>query len=511
VHQGLNERVRAVDIDADVIVIGSGVGGSTVAYGLAQRGLDVLVVERGTVLPREEANWDARAVYVERIYDAQDLWWAEREARWFRPRTFHGVGGGSKLGSASMTRFRETDFEGVDHASGTSRPWPFSYDVLEPWYGRAEDLFDVHGTPGEDPTEPWRSSDYPRCALDHDPPIAKLANELRRLGLHPARAPLAVDLREGGACLRCETCIGFPCKVYAKGDAERCALTPALSTGRVRLLENTKVLRLHTDPSGRRVTHAEGSNGDITATLRGRTWILSAGAVNSSALLLASTSDRAPNGLANSSGLVGRNLMTQNVSHLSAVDVGSKNTTKFEQTLMINDWYLDGPEGFPCGSMSTIGKLQFSMRRPPRHKTPSWVLNYGHTHSWDFGLVSEDLPDSSNRVMLNEDGAIVIDRVANNLRAHRGLITASTMALKSIGFALVHHDWVDVAAARNHCGTAVAGNDPATSVVDSLCRSHDVENLLVVDSSFLPSAAALDPDLTIAAQALRVAAEADVL
>lgn len=497
--------------EADVVIIGSGMGGSTLAAGLAERGISSLVVERGTFLPREPENWQPEHVFQKGRYKADDPWWDTSAQRWFAPGVHYVVGGNTKVYGASLPRFREQDFGVLEHAEGTSPAWPFAYADLEPWYVQAERMYGVHGTPGSDPTEPWRSAPYPYPALPHHPALDRVIRGFESLGLHPSFAPMAVDRRPGGKCVLCATCDGFPCQVEAKGDAETSALAPALASGHSRLLDRFRVTRLDTDASGRRVTRALGARDGEEVELRARTFVLSAGAVNSAVLLLASANDRHPDGLANSSGLVGRNYMVHNATFVVAVDPRQRNRVDFQKTLMVNDWYLNSPDAFPLGNVQMLGKLRGAIVKAGRPRIPVGVLDTVTTRSWDFYLESEDLPDPENRLTLGAGGRIELTWTPNNLTAHRGLVRRTSAALRRMGFPLVLTETMGIATNSHQCGTCVAGQDPATSVLDPLCRTHDVENLLVVDASFFPSSAAVNPALTIAAQALRVAHEGDVL
>ncbi|MCY7417294.1 MAG: GMC family oxidoreductase, partial [Chloroflexi bacterium] len=347
---------------AEVVIIGSGIGGATTALALGLRGVDVLVVERGERLPREPENWSPRAVFIDRRYKPVEQW-LDGDGRAFLPGVHYVVGGNSKVYGASLPRFREVDFGAVEHLDGTSPAWPFTYADLEPYYGLAERMYLVHGSTGEDPTEPWRSSPFPFAALPHEPYVADLADRLRQLGVHPSANAMAVDRRAGGTCIRCRTCDGFPCMVGAKGDAETCAIDPALETGHVRLLSGTLVDRIVTDATGRRVSHllANGPQGPVK--IHGSRFVLAAGAVNSAALLLASADDRHPHGLANGSDQVGRNFMMHDNAHIVAVDVSRSNDVTFQKTLSVNDWYHDGGDGYPLGSMQLIGKVQGVMMK----------------------------------------------------------------------------------------------------------------------------------------------------
>jgi choline dehydrogenase-like flavoprotein len=491
-------------LSADVVVIGSGMGGGTTALALARRGVDVLVLERGERLPREPENWSPRAVFVDRRYKPTERW-LDGAGRDFAPGVHYVVGGNTKVYGASLPRFRERDFTEVEHEEGTSPAWPFSYADLEPYYGEAEQIYRVHGSTGEDPTEPWRSSPFPYPALEHEPYIAELAARLREQGLNPSANAMGVDSREGGTCILCGTCDGFPCMVGAKSDAETCAIDPAIATGHARLSTGVRVRRIETDATGRRVDHlvAEGRGGPVKVT--GAKFVLAAGAVNSAALLLASANNKHPRGLANSSDQVGRNFMMHNNAHIVAVDLSRANRVTFQKTLSVNDWYSEG------GTMQLIGKVQGVMMKTVAPRGfPRRALDQIAGRSVEWLIMSEDLPSPDNRVLVDTSGTITTARVARGERAHRSFLTRATRLLRSVGYDVILTQNFDISMNSHQCGTVVAGLDPATSVLDPWCKSHDVENLWVIDGGFFPSSAAMNPALTIAAQALRVAAESDL-
>jgi choline dehydrogenase-like flavoprotein len=497
-------------LSADVVIVGSGMGGGTTALALARRGVDVLVVERGSRLPREPENWSPRAVFADRRYKPDEEWLDGRGGV-FHPGVHYVVGGSTKVYGASLPRFRERDFEAVEHSEGSSPAWPFSYADLEPYYGKAERMYRVHGTPGEDPTEPWRSTSFPYPALEHEPYIADLAARLREQGVHPSANAMGVDRRPGGACVRSATCDGFPCPLGAKSDAETCGIDPAIATGHARLETGVHVRRIVTDGTGRRVDHlmAEDREGPVRVT--GGKFVLAAGAVNSAVLLLASADDEHPRGLANSSDQVGRNFMVHNNAHIVAVDLDRRNDVTFQKTLSVNDWYHDGGDGYPLGAMQLIGKVQGVMMRSvaPRF-VPLPVLNQVARRSVEWLIMSEDLPSPDSRVTVDGAGRITTARVARGVETHRVLLRRAKRLLRAAGYDAILTQHFDISMNSHQCGTVVAGADPATSVLDPLCRTHDVENLWVVDGGFFPSSAAMNPALTIAAQALRAVAESDL-
>jgi choline dehydrogenase-like flavoprotein len=488
-------------LHADVVIIGSGMGGGTTALALAKRGVDVLVLERGKHLPREPENWSPRAVFTDRRYKPDEVW-RDADGRSFVPGVHYVVGGNTKVYGASLPRFREPDFEAVEHEDGVSPAWPFSYADLEPYYGEAEQMYGVHGTTGEDPTEPWRSTPFPFPALEHEPYIAELAERLRAEGVTPSSNAMGVDRRAGGLCIRCGTCDGFPCKLGAKSDAETCGIEPALATGKARLETGLRVRRIVAD--GRRVDHlvAQDEEGELKVT--GAKFVLSAGAVNSAALLLNSS-------LANSSGQVGRNFMMHNNAHIVAVDLNRKNDVTFQKTLSVNDWYVDGGDGHPLGALQLIGKVQGAMMKlaAPRG-VPVRVLNQIARRSVEWLIMAEDLPDPENRVTVDAAGTITTARRARGVRTHDRLLERAKHLLRAAGYDAVFTQHFDISMNSHQCGTVVAGADPSTSVLDPWCRVHDLDNLWVIDAGFFPSSAAMNPALTIAAQALRVVAESEL-
>ena len=502
-------------MQASVVVVGSGMGGATTALALARRGVDVLLLERGERLPREPANWDPRAVFVDRRYKP-DVTWLDGAGRSFRPGVHHVVGGSTKVYGASLPRMREHDLGAVEHLEGTSPAWPFSYADLEPFYAQAEEVYRVHGAVGADPGESWRSGPFPFPALTHEPYVGALADRLRAAGVHPSANAMGVDRRPGGACVRCATCDGFPCYVDAKSDAETCAVDPAVATGLVRLATGVQVERLVTDRSGRRVDHLVCSGPDGRVEVRGRRFVLAAGAVASAALLLSSADDRHPRGLANASDQVGRRFMMHNNAHVAAVDLrgplgrAGRNDVVFQKTLSVNDWYADGGDGYPLGSVQLIGKVQGVMMKSWATRVPLAVLDRVAARSVEWLVISEDLPVAENRVTVSPGGVVTTARRAVGTSTHRRLHRRTKRLLHEVGYDLVATQWFDISMNSHQCGTVVCGSDPATSVLDPWCRTWDVENLWVVDGGFFPSSAAVNPALTIAAQALRVVAESDL-
>lgn len=490
----------------DVVIVGAGVGGGAMANRLAATGARVLMVERGNYLPREADNWSVKAVFHDRKYTAKETW-RDRDGKPFNPSTFYYVGGNSKFFGAATVRFRKEDFGDLEHEDGVAPAWPWSYEDFAPYYDEAERLMGTHGTAGADPIEPPRSGPFPYPTIGHEPEIEAIAEKLRGKGLRPFPLPIAIDRHDGGACIRCKTCDGFACKLGAKNDAEVRLVRPALATGRVDLVLDTKVRRLLTDPSGRRVTGIEIEQDGQTRVIGGDLFISSAGAINSAVLLLRSASDKHPGGIGNNtSDLLGRNYMAHNNTAMMAVHPFRKNRVTFQKSIAINDFYLaNHHRPYPLGNVQGLGKLQGGMLTASVKFIPEWMMDLFAERSVDWWIMSEDLPRRENRVTLDSDGTVRVSYTPNNLRAHNELVKIWGRTMRSIGYPLILTQRMDITVSMHQCGTAVFGRDPATSVLDPYCKVWDVDNLYVVDASFLPSSTGFNPSLTIVSQAVRVA------
>lgn len=494
-------------ITADIAVIGAGMGGAALAWGLRESGADVLVIDRGDFLPREWENWSPEAVFEQGRYkNAED--WFDTQGEKFSPGNYYYIGGNTKLYGAMLPRFREEDFGFVEHRDGTSPAWPITYADMEPYYAQAEKLLLVHGEAGADPTDPWRSGPYPFPALPHEPRIAEFAASLQNQGLHPFSMPAAIDRREGGRCVRCRTCDGYPCMVDAKADADVSLIRPLARQKAIRLLTNATIERLETDPGGRTVGAAHGKRRGRAITVRAQRFVVAGGAVNSAALLLRSGNDRHAQGLGNSSGLLGRNYMVHNSTFFVAASPAKRNRTRFQKTLAFNDWYTANPQTqYPLGNVQMLGKLTAPMVSGAKPWVPRPILGAVTSHSIDLYLTTEDRPERDNRVVIGSSGETVIHWTPNNLESHAELVRRTTKAVRRAGYPLVLTERMGVATNSHQCGTAVMGEDPGASVLNTECRLHDVQNVWIVDSSCFPSSAAVNPALTIAANALRVAAQ----
>ena len=293
--------------------------------------------------------------------------WYDGSGAPFQPQVHYFVGGATKLYGAALYRLRKEDFGELQHHDGISPAWPISYDELEPYYTQAEQLYQVHGARGEDPTEPPASAPYPHPAVSHEPRIQQLADALEKAGHHPFHAPCGIMLTEDNmpysACVRCANCDGFPCVVHAKSDAEVIGVRPALEHPNVTLLTNTKVVKLETDDAGTTVSKVVAERDGSTETFEADIVVVSCGAANTAHLLLASANDKHPSGLANGSDQVGRNFMFHDSVAVLALS-REENPTVYQKTLGLNDFYFGSDDfEFPMGNIQMVGKSQAEMFR----------------------------------------------------------------------------------------------------------------------------------------------------
>jgi choline dehydrogenase-like flavoprotein len=506
----------------DVIVIGSGPGGGTMAWRLARTGKRVLLLERGDYLPRERENWDSQAVFVDARYQAPETWYSS-DGKSFHPGLHYFVGGNSKVYGAVLLRLRERDFEEIRHPDGISPAWPLKYDTFEPYYQAAEELYHVHGLRGEDPTEPPSSKPYAYPPLTHEPRIQQLFDGLKREGHKPFHLPVGVllDERDGKAlphspCIRCNAFDGYPCLTNGKADAQIICVDPALAAhANLTLLTNAFVDKLTTDAAGRSITGVEVVRGGERSSFSSDIVVVACGALSSALLMLRSANAAHPSGLANASGLVGRNYMRHNNSVVLAIS-RTENDTKFQKTLGLNDFYFGADDWpHPLGHIQMVGKsdgvqirgdglpgfLQWFPEKPF-----DWIAS----HSLDFWLTSEDLPLRENRIFYDGD-RITLDLTQTNVEAHQRL----RQKLRDLCDRLDIHPHlfdrslylgqnVPIGGTAHQAGTLRFGSDPAQSVLDLNCRAHGIDNLYVTDASFFPSIGAVNPTLTIIANALRV-------
>lgn len=499
----------------DIIIIGTGSGGSTMAYKLAPTGKKILILERGGFIPKEKENWDPHEVVTKGRYRPGEEW-QDQHGKPFKPFIHYNVGGNSKMYGAALFRFRESDFEEVDHYGGISPAWPFGYETLKDYYDEAEKLYSVHGLRGADPTEPPATMAYPQAPLAYEPLIKDLDKKLKKLGLKPFPLPMGVRLPQDytatEAPVMLENFDGFPDLTDSKADGQVMCLRPALANKNVTLITHAYVEKLDTDKTGRKVTKVIADVKGEKMIFKGDIIIVACGAVNSAALMLRSANAQHPHGLANSSGQAGRNLMLHHNGCLVAF-TNKKNDCVFQKSLGIADFYHGADD-----SLLPLGEIQLMGRNDP--DTILWLaekLYPGKTYdelkemTIDFWLTAEDLPHPDNRVTLREDGGIRVSYTPTNYTAYEKLKEKLKQLFEKLGEldpGYKNTKWngydLDISGMSHQNGTLRFGTDPATSVLDMDCKAHDLDNLYVVDASFFPSCGAFNPALTIAANALRV-------
>jgi choline dehydrogenase-like flavoprotein len=498
----------------EVVIIGTGAGGGTLAYHLAKAGKRVLILERGPFLPREKPNWSTEAVFLENRYHTKETW-TDKNGKELRPGTGYWVGGNTKVYGAALFRLREEDFGVLQHKGGISPEWPVKYDIFEPYYTQAERLFQVHGAQGIDPTEPPRSAEFPFPAIANEPRMQQIQEALQAQGLKPFPCPLGLQLDEPNPvesrCIRCDTCDGYPCMVHAKSDSDVNCIREIMHLPNVTLVTEARVTRLLSNATGTAVSAVEAEIDGKALQFYGDIVAVCCGAINSAALLLASTSDKHPHGLANNNDVVGRHFMFHQADAILAIGK-EPNRSTYMKTFSLNDFYFgDKDYAFPMGNIQPVGSFHSEMMKddaPPL--TPKFVLGALTTHAVPWWLTTEDLPDPNNRVRL-VDGKIRLEYTPNNLESFDRLRDRWIDVLKSAGHA---EHWfrlhayfkkrIPLEGVGHQNGTCRFGTDPKTSVLDVNCRTHGLDNLYVVDGSFFASSGAVNPSLTIIANALRV-------
>ncbi|MDJ1017835.1 MAG: GMC family oxidoreductase [Paracoccaceae bacterium] len=487
-------------MDTDVLIIGSGMGGATCAAALASSGARITILERGERIEATPNTRDAFSIFQLGSF-RNDETWDDPSGTAFNPGNYYFVGGNSKLYGAVLFRYRAEDFNELEHLGGTSPAWPISYDEFEPWYQEAEALYEVRGALGDDPSEPEHSGAYPFTPVPHEPDIADAAKRLQKVGLSPCHLPLGVDIDawlEGGQT----GWDAHPNTGNGKKDAESVGIAKALQHANVHLETGCHVTRLNAFQTGE-IESVDYEQDGRTRRISARTVILSAGAVNSAVLLLRSANENQPAGLANSSDQVGRNFMNHNTHAVISLHPFRLNRSTYQKTLHFNDFYLSGgPNGVPLGNIQLLGKITAPILGS-QVKLPEAALRWIAARSVDWYVMSEDLPDPESRVTVRGD-RIILDWRQSNWKAHTLLVDKFKRLLRRAGWPIVLARAFDRTVPSHQCGTARFGTDPKSSVLDTWCRSHDHPNLFVVDASFLPNSAAVNPALTIAAQALRV-------
>ena len=520
----------------DAIIIGSGAGGGTLALHLARAGKRILILERGPFLPQEKLNWDTSAVFLENRYHTTETW-NDKDDKPLQPQQAYYVGGQTKVYGAALFRMRAEDFGEIQHQGGISPAWPITYADMEPYYTRAEELFHVHGDLGAapavpggfassyDPTEPFHSKPYPYPAFSNEPRMAAIEADVRKLGINTFPIPLGLKLYEANPaaskCVRCDTCDGYPCLVHAKSDADINCIREIMDLPNVTLLTSSRVLRLLTNAAGTAVTAVEVQHTDSSApaTYEAHVVALCAGAINSAVVLLQSANDKHPTGLANGSDQVGRNFMYHQADALLAIST-IDNHDSYTKTWGTNDFYFrdtDPSYPYPLGQVQPVGSFHHEMMKgdaPPL--TPGFILEGLKRHAVPWWLTTEDLPDPNNRVTLDtcpdDLPRIKLSYTDNNVESFTRLKDRWIDVLKQAGHAdtsVPFHAYfkkrIPLEGVGHQNGTCRFGTDPKTSVLDINCKAHDLDNLYVVDASFFPSCGAVNPSLTIIANAIRIA------
>ena len=507
----------------DIVIIGSGAGGATLAQRLAPTGKSILILDRGEHLPREAENWSPKAVFLQHRYRTKEHWF-DKNGHPFTPNTHYWMGGNTSFYGAALIRLRKEDFEATKHPGGVSPAWPYRLSDLAPYYAEAETLWQVHGVRGEDPTEEGSEPPYAYPPVSHDPGVASLKSHWENQGWRPFTMPLGVKLDEAhpvtSQCIKCKTCGGYPCLLRAKSDARTIALEPLLDLPNVTIMPDHKAVRLETDPAGRTVTEVVCATDHGEERWTGDIVVVAAGAANTAALLLASHSPAHPNGLANGSDQVGRNYMFHTLTAMVSL-TAQRETVNFPKTLAVNDFYRKDPRGGFDLPMGHIQLLEYMSGQTLEGEVSDWLppalvpevlANAAADRMLSMLVISEDLPSPDNRVHLRPDGSIQLDYTHNNLEGHERLVNTLKDSLD--GFVdhahpiSQHHFQFDsllpLYGTAHQLGTVRFGADPKSSVLDPWCKAHEVDNLYVVDTSFFVSAAAVNPTLTTVANALRV-------
>jgi choline dehydrogenase-like flavoprotein len=499
----------------DAIVIGSGFGGALAAHALIDGGRRVLLLERGDWVTRGPENWHADASMELTGHYSEETPYHVLAGGYGRTmgQTFC-VGGPSVFYGGVSFRFREADFLPLPEVvGGSGASWPIDYDDLEPYYARAEALLGVAGDDGEDPTRPRRAGAFPQPPAPLAPVSQRIADAARALGLHPFPLPLAINYESGAraACQACRTCDTFACAVAAKNDLATAILPQLLARG-LELRTSTVVTRLVAQ-RGRivRVECFDKTRGE-PIVLAAETYVLATGALASPHLLLASDLPRLNPG----GHTVGRYLMR----HCNAMVFGLYPRVPdpdlvFHKQLAIHDYYFGDPTR--RRSPAKLGGIQQVMT-PPAELVKAhlpWglrtLLAPLCAHMTGLLVMAEDQPAYANTVRVDTrwrdafglPRLLVTHRYSRRDRqACRMLVRRAKRILRKTGAWLCHTHRIKTFS--HAVGTVRMGKEPATSALDEHCRFRGVANLFVVDGSFMPTSAGLNPSLTIAANALRV-------
>jgi choline dehydrogenase-like flavoprotein len=504
----------ALERPFDTIIIGSGFGGTMVAHELVNAGERVLMIERGDWVSRGPENWQAEGVGLRGPHYSRDTpYEVSTDYGHSKAGAFACVGGQSVFYGGASLRMREGDFTRDPEIVGDSdAEWPYDYAALEPYYTRAERLLRVAGTGGQDPTEGFRSAAYVQAPAELAPISRRIEGAAKRLGLHPFRLPLAIAYPsdDGDGCVLCRTCDGYACAVDAKNDLATRVLPDLLAKG-LQLSVNTVAVRLAT--RGTRIVGAECVRRDTGERLRltARRYVLAGGALASPHLLLASGLDRLNPG----GGVVGRYLMRHDNAVVFGIFRQRPNPERvFDKQIAIHDFYFGHPSiRTPAGKLGGIQQLTPPQDLVRAHLGGALGAMAGFGVGFMTGMlcIAEDQPRFDNHVSLDP---FVRDRFGlPRLRVHhrysrrdaaaRGaLIRKAREILREAGALLTAVHPIDTFS--HAVGTVRMGIDPTRSALDEQCRFRGVDNLWVVDGSFMPRSGGVNPSLTIAANALRV-------
>ena len=480
----------------DIVIVGSGMGGATLAAGLAPCGARIQILERGERIPADAPARDPWRIYTNSAFRSKETWLDETGTP-FEPGNYYNVGGNSKLFGAVLIRYRAEDFEELEHYDGVSPAWPFPYEELSPWYDQAEQLYQVRGDTASDPTEPPHGHGYPFPPVPDEPAVAAVRRRLEKQGVKPFTLPLGIDVERWLAAGNTGW-DGYPDLRCGKMDAETCGLAAALQHENVELVTGAEVQRLKTGRDNKRIAEVVYRKAGAEVILQPRIVAVCAGAVQSAALLLRS-------GVANAADQVGRCFMNHNASAVIAIDPRYRNDSVYQKTFGLNDWYLaGGGGGKPLGNVQLLGRVTPAILKIQAPSLPMFAARWISRHAIDLYVISEDLPDRDSRVVLN-GGQIQLIWRRSNMTAHEKLIDKLKQTLRAAGFPLALSRRFDGRAPSHQCGTLRLGADPADSVLDPDCRSWDHPNLFVTDAGALPTSAAVNPALSVAALSLRAA------
>ena len=471
----------------DAIVIGSGAGGSAVTYRLALAGKRVLVLERGREI-KPDASVDVKHVG---RYLNDEIAPGENAAQF--------LGGQTKFYGAALPRMRESDFVATNHESGVSPAWPFTYETLESYYSEAEVLYKVHGDAATDPTEPPRSTPFPHLPLPHSSVVAPVVARLKKSGTQVSSLPRALDYGPGGKCVLCPTCDAYYCQLDAKMDAENAALRPAVQTGNVDVALETECVRIVTTADGATVTgvvlRREGSESTVTA----ETVIVAAGIPGSMKLLWESRTPEHPAGLGNSSGNLGRHLGGHSTGMVFPILSLRTLPAHHSKTFAVTTFYDGAPDWhYPLGCIQVAGQMPYWRSTGGGMRVPAYLVAQ---RSLMVFYMIEAVPTRESGFVVTSDDISDKTEPAVSAKTFHHARKVATGAFRAAGYPVISRKlppflW-------HETGTAVMGDDPATSVCDANCQVHGIKNLYVVDASVLPTAGAVNTCLTIVAIALR--------